>query len=79
LIYQILLLQDLTAMDPLRERAQRILMPSRYASGDTVGALRIYESLRQAVLRQLDPTTLIEQLSEELHRHADADPLGERR
>jgi DNA-binding SARP family transcriptional activator/tetratricopeptide (TPR) repeat protein len=73
------LLEDLTAADPLRERAQQILMLSHYAAGDTVGALRVYESTRRGLAVELgiDPGRELQQLHQAVLRQHDPQELVE--
>ncbi|HEY7145531.1 MAG TPA: BTAD domain-containing putative transcriptional regulator [Streptosporangiaceae bacterium] len=68
---------ELTAQDPLRERAQRLLMLARYAAGDTVGALRAYDHVRRELARELglDPARELWQLHQAILRRADAAEL----
>jgi DNA-binding SARP family transcriptional activator len=44
---------DLLAIDPLRERAHRLLMLAQYQAGNVAGALRAFHSARNHMVEQL--------------------------
>jgi DNA-binding SARP family transcriptional activator len=53
-----------TAMDPLRESAQQLMIRASLAQGNTADAIRIYDSYRSSLQQQLglDPSPMLTEL-----------------